>query len=187
MNETTETATGAALKRSAGDAKSEVKNLASDAKQQARGMIDEKKGVLADSLSGVARAIRNASGELQAGEGAGIAPYVDEIAGSIDRVAQNIKERDLQGVAQDVQSFARRQPALFIGGCVALGFALSRFLKASEKKQAIDVDLSSDVGDVGVGGVETSSWAAGDELGVQSLSHENWDEPLVPNDEGVTR
>lgn len=181
MNETTESATGAALKRSAGEAKAEVKDLATEAKQQARGMIDEKKGVLADQLSGVARAFRNVSGDLQ-GEASPIARYVDDLAASVDRVAQNIKERDLQGVASDVQSFARRQPALFIGGCVAVGFALSRFLKASEKKQAFEVEADPDWR---AGPDETASYEG--ELGIQSLSHESWDEPLVEPSTEVPR
>lgn len=177
MDQTTETATGAALKRSAGDAKAEVKSLASDAKQQARGMFDEKKGALAEQLSGVARAIRNASGEL---EGERLSGSADSLAGGIDRFAENLKERDLEGAVRDVESFARRQPALFIGGCVAIGFALSRFFKASERQQPLDA---------------TASWADDEELGLHSLSHEQvpdtyeetWDEPLGTGPSGVTR
>jgi hypothetical protein len=178
MNETTESATSAALKRSAGEARSEAKGLASEAQQQARGMIEEKKGALADQLSGVARAFRNASGDL---ESSPIGKYVDDLAASVDRVAANIKERDLQGVASDVQSFARRQPALFIGGCVAVGFALSRFLKASEKKEALDVDVDVDTD------WSTSPMPYEGEQGIQSLSHESWDEPLVDPSNEVPR
>jgi hypothetical protein len=34
-----------------------------------------------------------------------------------------------------VEDFARRQPALFIGGSVAAGFALARFLKSSADRR----------------------------------------------------
>jgi hypothetical protein len=44
-----------------------------------------------------------------------------------------LKEKDLNGLMGDVESFARRQPVAFFGAAVAAGFLAVRFLKSSNQ------------------------------------------------------
>ena len=53
----------------------------------------------------------------------------DELAG----IAEEIRRNDVPGLLGSVEVFARRQPALFMGATVALGFALSRFVAGGTK------------------------------------------------------
>ncbi|MCA1772336.1 MAG: hypothetical protein LC677_06885 [Halomonas sp.] len=41
------------------------------------------------------------------------------------------RDKDLRSVCDDARSFSRREPALFIGGVIAAGFLVSRFLRSS--------------------------------------------------------
>jgi hypothetical protein len=49
-------------------------------------------------------------------------------------VADTVRERDVRELVGEVQDFARRQPTLFFGGAVVLGFAALRFLKSTAPK-----------------------------------------------------
>ena len=46
-------------------------------------------------------------------------------------VADVVRERDMRELVGEVENFARRQPTLFFGGAMILGFAALRFLKSS--------------------------------------------------------
>ena len=43
-------------------------------------------------------------------------------------MANEIRRNDVMGLLGSFEVFARRQPALFMGATVALGFALTRFV-----------------------------------------------------------
>src|SRR3546814_8495932 len=64
-----------------------------------------------------------------------VGEYADQAARGREGFAQTLREKDLDGLVEDVGDFARRQPALFLGGAVALGFAMSRFLKTSGNRR----------------------------------------------------
>ncbi|WP_346795594.1 hypothetical protein R5M92_09025 [Halomonas sp. Bachu 37] len=67
-------------------------------------------------------------------------PYFSEkarkLADTTDRFTQNLRNRDLQSICNDAQSYSRREPALFIGGAIAAGFLVSRFLRSSSQHQS---------------------------------------------------
>src|SRR3546814_8332764 len=52
-------------------------------------------------------------------------------AGGLDSVTDSLTQGDMKDVMAGVTDFARRQPAIFLGASVALGFALSRVGKAA--------------------------------------------------------
>lgn len=54
------------------------------------------------------------------------------VADRIETVAHRIRTTDLNTAVAETRAFARRNPLLFFGGAAMLGFAATRFLKASE-------------------------------------------------------
>jgi hypothetical protein len=50
----------------------------------------------------------------------------------VDQVANYLRDADLNRIARDVESLARRQPALVYGAAIALGIIGARFLKSSD-------------------------------------------------------
>ena len=55
----------------------------------------------------------------------------DTVARQIDRVADYLRMSDGRTIARDLESLARRQPALVFAGAFALGVVAARFFKSS--------------------------------------------------------
>ncbi|HQU86089.1 MAG TPA: hypothetical protein PKY59_23380 [Pyrinomonadaceae bacterium] len=105
-------------------------------KDKASTVIDEHKTNLTSGLSSVADSIRKVGDNLRDAEdenkiGQMTAQYSDQLAKGIEKVTTYFDKNDLRGIARDVETFASRQPALFIGGAFVLGILAARFLKSS--------------------------------------------------------
>jgi hypothetical protein len=98
--------------------------------QRVTSRVDEQKNRAADGLGGIADVIRNASNELR-NENETLAGYVDQASDQMRRIADQIRERGVGDMMDDVSRFARRRPALFIGGAFLVGIGIARFLKSS--------------------------------------------------------
>jgi hypothetical protein len=53
------------------------------------------------------------------------------------RFADEIRQRGVGEMLDDVHAFARRRPALFIGGAFLVGIGIARFLKSSADRSAM--------------------------------------------------
>jgi hypothetical protein len=107
-----------------------VDRVTGTAQQQVGTQVNTQLGRGAEMLDQVSRAIRQ-TGEQMRGEQPQIAGLADTAAQQVDRVGQYLRGTDFQGVVRGAEDFARRQPAVFLGGALALGLVASRFLKAS--------------------------------------------------------
>lgn len=83
-----------------------------------------------EAIQGFARAIDSAAAQLEH-QSPQIARSVREAAHKVEGLSNNISNRSIDELLKAATELARRQPMLFIGGAVAAGFALSRFLKSS--------------------------------------------------------
>ncbi|MCA1697668.1 MAG: hypothetical protein LC790_01695, partial [Actinobacteria bacterium] len=59
------------------------------------------------------------------------AEVAEQAAERAERAGSYLKESDGERILRDVEQFARQRPTAVIAGGIALGFAASRFLKAS--------------------------------------------------------
>lgn len=104
--------------------------LADSAKEQVRAQFDQKKGNALGELDTLVNALRRAGSEL--GDNSGMSGRViDTVASRIESFSRSMDGKDLNGVMRDVETFARRNPAAFLGSAIAVGFLASRFLKSS--------------------------------------------------------
>lgn len=104
--------------------------IAHGAKEQAREQFDSRKGKAIGELDGLANALRRAGGELESSNGMS-GRLLSTVADRIESFGRSIDGRDLDDIVHEVEGFARRNPAAFLGGAVAIGFLASRFLKSS--------------------------------------------------------
>jgi hypothetical protein len=95
--------------------------------------LTSQKGRATDGLDALASAVRQTSSQLRQERHDGVAQYIDRAADGIERFSGTLKSKDATELLQDAQRFARRQPALFIGGSFALGLLAARFLKSSPR------------------------------------------------------
>ena len=97
-----------------------------------------------DFIGGIANVIRNAGNELRT-ENEALASYVDAASDQLRRFADQIREKGVADMLDDVHSFARRRPVVFVGGAFLVGLGIARFLKSSAER---DYDMNSGFSDV---------------------------------------
>lgn len=107
-----------------------------EAKARAESAVDERKTQTADRLQGIAGALRETSTKLQDQEEDTFASYAATAADQVDKFSGYLRNQNVGDLLQDVESFARRQPELFLAGTLAAGFLLGRFFKSSAASQA---------------------------------------------------
>ena len=116
-------------KSAAGDVYETVANKATSA-------IDEQKAGLSGKLTGVADTVRRLSGTLHETEGEDpvssyAAQYTDTAVQKIESIANYFERADLKEITRDIESYARRNPAVFLGSAFAIGIMAARFVKST--------------------------------------------------------
>ena len=110
----------------------------SRAKHEAEARLEDGKTQAATAASTASHAMDDAASTL-ANEGYDtLAEAVSFLADRLGSLGRNIESRSVNDLARDAQALARRNPALFIAGGVAIGIALSRFFKASAEERRRD-------------------------------------------------
>jgi hypothetical protein len=150
------------------DARDTARQLVSQGTDRARSGIEDTKYRAARELGSVADALRGCGGDLGAQENSMLAPYVERVADQVSRVANALETRTVDDITQDVREFARRNPALFLGGCFAVGVLAARFLKASrpdlpviyepnQSRYAMSMQSTADLGGYSEPGVSSDA------------------------------
>jgi hypothetical protein len=125
---------GEQLKQQATDAAAKAQQKLSETAghltDEVRTFSAEQKSMSADHIHGIADAVHVAARELEQ-RMPQAASLVHSTATQLDSAAQALRQRSINELLSDVGDFARREPALFFGGAVLAGFALSRFLMSS--------------------------------------------------------
>lgn len=112
-----------------------ARRVLDDVKQQGVAEVEGRKRYMADEVGGFASALHTTARQLNEQNQSVTARYIEQAAGNLEQFAQGIRNQDLGRVVRQVEDFARRQPALFLGGAVAVGFLLARFLKSSAARR----------------------------------------------------
>jgi hypothetical protein len=112
-----------------------VKQSASDvteqAKQTATSQVAVRKDQAAQGLSAVSSSMRQMGDNLrQNDQTSSYAQYVDQAAQQVERFSGYLQHHDAREIMTDAEDWARRNPALVLGGAFALGLLASRFLKS---------------------------------------------------------
>lgn len=110
-------------------AKTTARNTAQNVADTATSQAEAAKTAAADEVSGVASAMRTAALEMR--NGSPQERTFGQIAEGIADLSDAMREKDLSSMVQDVSAFARKNPLTFLGGAVLIGFAATRFAKAS--------------------------------------------------------
>jgi hypothetical protein len=125
-----------------GQAKTSVRQ----AKDRAVSSLGESRDRFADQIEAMAGAFRRTSGHLHSENQQRMAGLTDSVARQADQVANYVRDFDPRTARDDLERLARRQPALVIGGALALGILGARFFKSSKRRE-----INSNAG-------ETNAW-----------------------------
>jgi hypothetical protein len=115
--------------------KERVQDVAVQAKEQTRdqlkSQIDTRTTQAGEQVSSTARAFRKAGDQLRQEGNDRAAELIDAVADRSERLGAYLSRTDGDGLLNDVEDFARRQPWLVAGAGALAGFMASRFVKAT--------------------------------------------------------
>ncbi len=116
-------------------ARQQASDLANRGGEQLKGQLANQKHQAAQRMTPVQAALRETAQQLR-NQGQGpVAEYADSAADRVERFAGYLRENDVDTLLNDARGFARRNPAVFLGSGVALGFVGTRFLKSSSQEE----------------------------------------------------
>lgn len=131
----TDAATGDQVKDKAtevaGQAQEKAQQAAGQAREQVRSQIDQRSTDAGKLVSGHGSDLRAVGDQLREQGNDGPAKLADQAAHHAERAGSWLSESDADTILHDVEDAARKNPWAVVAGGIALGFAASRFLKAS--------------------------------------------------------
>jgi len=102
------------------------------AAEQVSSRLDMGKDYAAETLTGIAHALRQTGQQLrQEGVQPMFGEYAETGAAQLERLSGHLRQRDANELLAEVEWFARRSPTLFAGGAFALGLLAARFFRSS--------------------------------------------------------
>jgi hypothetical protein len=126
-----------------GSTAQQAKDKAQEAAQQAAGQakgrlreqVDQRSSDAGQRVSGMAEDVRSVGEELRRQGKDQPARLADQAAERAERLGDYLTRSDGDTILRDIEDFGRRQPWAVIAGGLALGFAASRFLRASSSRR----------------------------------------------------
>lgn len=108
------------------------------AREHGTAQFEQYRDTAAQQIETLAHGAQSAAEQLQEDDTFGLSHYVTDIAQNMTTLAGSLRGKSVDELIQQAGRMARDNPALFVTASVALGFGLSRFLKASGNPQSAD-------------------------------------------------
>lgn len=127
-------------------AKQRASDMAADARDtaaaSAREEAEKARGQAVDEIDDAASAAHAAEREFD--DDSLQAAALRQIGAQISNVADQLRDKPVDAMVDDVAVFARRNPLLFLGGAAIVGFAAARFLKSGNGSEGRSAPVSED-------------------------------------------
>ncbi|MQG94665.1 hypothetical protein [Pseudomonas sp. MN1F] len=105
--------------------------LLGEARQKGSEQFEQYRDTAADQLDSLGEGARSAAAALQDKDSLGLSQYLSQAAECVGAFAEQVRHESAESLLQRGAHLARSNPALFLAGSVAVGFAVSRFMRAS--------------------------------------------------------
>lgn len=115
-------------------AKETAGQVVEQAGQQVSSRIAVQKDRAAQGLGTMAHALRQTGDQLRDQDQIGMTDYINRAASQVERLGDYLRQKEVRELVDDVERYARRQPALFLGGAFLAGLLAARFLKSSREQ-----------------------------------------------------
>ncbi len=116
-------------------AQQSVHEVAGQATETIKQQLDERSTAAGESVGTITEAARHSADELRT-QGQDLpARVIEQAAEKVEQLGEYLRTANGDRIIQDVEKFGREQPWAVIAGGVFLGFAASRFLKASSSRR----------------------------------------------------
>lgn len=111
-----------------------ARDVKSTAQQQASSLLDQQKGMAADQTGRLAAVLHKMAEQFDEQDQHQFSSYANNLARSTDALSERLRDKDIDTLLTQAQDFSRRQPAIFMGGAIATGFLLARFMRSSGER-----------------------------------------------------
>jgi hypothetical protein len=120
--------------RAAEQAREKTGEMMEKAQDTAVKTADRQMGRAAESVGSLAKALRDTGRTLNESDQRQFGKFAEQAANRLERFSSEIENKSVTELMNDAEDFARREPALFLGGALALGLLAARFLKSSSSR-----------------------------------------------------
>ena len=121
--------------QAAGQAQEKAQQAAGQLQDRLREQIDQRSAQAAEQIKEQGSDLRSVGESLRREGKEGPAKVADRLAEYATKVGGYLDEKDSHALLSDAEDFGRRQPWAAAAGGLVLGFAASRFLKASSSER----------------------------------------------------
>lgn len=115
-----------------GQAREQAQEYGRRIRERGEAAFNQGAGAAADQTRRVADALQATSENLAKENQPGLARYLSEAADGLNRFSNRFTRGDVDDLLREARAIAKRNPALLLGGAIATGFLLTRFIKSSE-------------------------------------------------------
>lgn len=123
------------VKQDAKTVTDKAKAKTDEAIAQAESKADDQLNTAGEEVDELAQAIDAAAEQLSDNDKDELANYAHQLSSGMGKFAKSLRDKSVSQLASDAKDLARNNPNGFLLGSVALGFGLSRFAKASARRQ----------------------------------------------------
>lgn len=121
--------------QAAGQAQEKAQQAAGQVQDRVREQIDQRSSEAAEQIREQGSDLRSVGESLRNEGKDGPAKAADRLADYAEKVGSYLSEKDSHALLSDAEDFGRKQPWAVAAGSLVLGFAASRFLKASSSER----------------------------------------------------
>lgn len=118
----------------------EASSAVGDLKEQGTQKYEQYRDLAADQIEGLVEGAQSAASAMEGRDTLGLSQGLADVASSLGEFAERMRNKSAEELLQEGARVARENPVLFLAGTVAVGFALSRFLRASAPENVSDTD-----------------------------------------------
>jgi ElaB/YqjD/DUF883 family membrane-anchored ribosome-binding protein len=122
-------------KEVAGQAQEKAREAGQQMRGRVREQVDQRSTQAGEQLRDASGDVRSFAQQLREQGKDKPAQYAEQAAERAERVGDYLNESDGERILHDVEDFGRRNPWAVVAGGVALGFMVSRLLKASSNER----------------------------------------------------
>ena len=98
---------------------------------QLKSKLTEEKKIVSGSLGHIASAVQEAGQGLREKDQPVLGEYADSAAKLVNNFSHYLQKTDIENFVGDIQTVARKRPAIFVGSLFVVGLLAGRFLKSS--------------------------------------------------------
>lgn len=115
----------------------EATSAVGDLKEQGAQKYEQYRDMAADQIEGLVEGAQSAASAMEGRDTLGLSQGLADVATSLGEFAERMRNKSAEELLQEGARVARENPVLFLAGTVAVGFALSRFLRASAPSKGV--------------------------------------------------